>query len=222
MSWTAPRTHVTGEITTASILNIHLRDNLLETAPAKVTTAGDLVQATAANALARLGLGTQGYRLRAGASAVEWAPTVFVRKTAQQTRTANTNLIDVDDLLIAMLANQKWIFEGFLITDGPLGADIKLAFTVPAAATLAWSALSIIESGTSGQNLGLTNVIEASGTVTLVGTLGSGTKTAVRIWGTVLNGANAGNLQLQFAQATSDGSGCSIWQNSWLKAHELP
>jgi len=56
MSWTAPRTWVTGELVTATLMNTHLRDNLLETAPAKVTTAGDIVYASAANALARLAI----------------------------------------------------------------------------------------------------------------------------------------------------------------------
>ena len=60
MSWTAPRTYVVAEIITASILNIHVRDNLLETAPAKVTTKGDAVYATAANAIARLAAGQDG------------------------------------------------------------------------------------------------------------------------------------------------------------------
>jgi hypothetical protein len=54
MAWTAPRTYVTGEIVTAAILNADLRDNLLQTAPALVTTDGDIVVATAANTLKRL------------------------------------------------------------------------------------------------------------------------------------------------------------------------
>lgn len=50
MAWTAPRTWVSTEIITASIMNTHVRDNLLETAPAKATAAG-LVLATAANSI---------------------------------------------------------------------------------------------------------------------------------------------------------------------------
>lgn len=73
-SWTAPRTWVLGEIVTAAQMNTHVRDDLLETAPAKVTTAGDIVQATAANTLARLGLGTalQIPRVNAGVTALEY------------------------------------------------------------------------------------------------------------------------------------------------------
>lgn len=75
MTWTAPATAVTGDVIPASFWNTNGRDNLLETAVAKVTTAGDLVQATGANALARLPIGTalQVLRTNAGATAAEWA-----------------------------------------------------------------------------------------------------------------------------------------------------
>ena len=74
MAWTSPRTWVALEVLTAALLNTHLRDNLLETAPAKVTTQGDTVYATGSSALARLAKGTAGQTLRmnAGATAPEW------------------------------------------------------------------------------------------------------------------------------------------------------
>lgn len=52
MSWTAPMTFSSGAVLTAAQLNTHLRDNLLETAPAKATTAGRIFVATGANAIA--------------------------------------------------------------------------------------------------------------------------------------------------------------------------
>lgn len=73
MAWSSPRTWVALEVLTAALLNTHLRDNLLEAAPAKVTTAGDLVYATGANALARLAIGSAGQQLIGGASAPAWA-----------------------------------------------------------------------------------------------------------------------------------------------------
>lgn len=74
MSWTAPRTYTTGELITATIGNTHWRDNFLETLAAKVTTAGDIGYATAANALTRLGIGSvfQHLRVASGGAAPEW------------------------------------------------------------------------------------------------------------------------------------------------------
>ena len=74
MAYTSPRTWVAAETVTAAIMNAHVRDNLTETAVAKVTTQGDMVYATAANALTRLAKGTTRQRLmmNAGATAPEW------------------------------------------------------------------------------------------------------------------------------------------------------
>lgn len=51
MAWTAPVTWVGNQTLTAAQLNTHLRDNLLELAPAKATTAGSYFVATGANAI---------------------------------------------------------------------------------------------------------------------------------------------------------------------------
>lgn len=52
MTWTNPMTFVAGTTLTAAQLNANLRDNMLETAPGKATTAGRLFVATGANAIA--------------------------------------------------------------------------------------------------------------------------------------------------------------------------
>lgn len=74
MAWTAPRTWVAAEVVTAAIMNTHVRDNQLETAVAKVTTAGDTIYATAANTLARLPIGVAKavYTTNSGATAPQW------------------------------------------------------------------------------------------------------------------------------------------------------
>jgi len=54
MAWTTPRTWVNLEVPTSTIFNAHVRDNLNETAPAKVSVKGDIVAATGANAIARV------------------------------------------------------------------------------------------------------------------------------------------------------------------------
>lgn len=52
MAWTAPMTAVANAVFTSSQYNTHVRDNLLETAPAKATAAGRYYVATGANAIA--------------------------------------------------------------------------------------------------------------------------------------------------------------------------
>lgn len=51
MAWTAPMTAVTNAVFTASQFNTHIRDNLLETAPAKAVLATSLFVTDGANTL---------------------------------------------------------------------------------------------------------------------------------------------------------------------------
>jgi len=60
MSWSAPRTWTTGEIVTAAYLNSNVRDNMLETAPAKASAGGDIFVATGTNAIKRVAAGSAG------------------------------------------------------------------------------------------------------------------------------------------------------------------
>lgn len=58
MAWTAPLTATVGAVLTAAQWNATVRDNLLETAVAKATTAGGYFVATGVNALAERQIGT--------------------------------------------------------------------------------------------------------------------------------------------------------------------
>lgn len=52
MAWTTPMTATANSAFTAAQFNTHVRDNLLETAPAKATASGQYFVATGANAIA--------------------------------------------------------------------------------------------------------------------------------------------------------------------------
>ena len=60
MAWTTPRCWSTGEVVTATLLNQQIKGNMDLTAPAKLTSAGDMLYSTGANATARLAKGTNG------------------------------------------------------------------------------------------------------------------------------------------------------------------
>jgi hypothetical protein len=72
MAWTNPLTWAVGQLVTAAQMNIHVRDNMLEACAAKVTTAGDITYATAANALTRLGIGAANKRLGVVSGVPAW------------------------------------------------------------------------------------------------------------------------------------------------------
>jgi len=51
MAWTAPQTWAANAVLTAAQLNTHLRDNMLETMPAKALTEGSIFVTSAANSI---------------------------------------------------------------------------------------------------------------------------------------------------------------------------
>ena len=63
MAFTTPRTWVTGEVVTAALLNAQLKSNMDLTAPAIMTTAGDIIYASGANTPARLAKDTNSTRV---------------------------------------------------------------------------------------------------------------------------------------------------------------
>lgn len=60
MAWTAPMTAVDGNVFTAAQFNTNIRDNLLETAPAKATVSGSHFAGTGLNSIAER-VATQGF-----------------------------------------------------------------------------------------------------------------------------------------------------------------
>ncbi len=91
MAWTAPRTWVTGETVTAALMNAQIRDNLLETSAATVTTAGDLAYADAANSMgSRLAIGAATTHLVSDGSSPVWRGVATDVDTASNTLTSTT------------------------------------------------------------------------------------------------------------------------------------
>ena len=106
MAWTAPRTWVSGETVTAALMNTHVRDNFNMTAPAVVTTKGDLVAATAANTITRLAVGVNGNILVADSAAtpgVRWSNT-------SKTASAGTGISIGLDPTITAAANSDALY----------------------------------------------------------------------------------------------------------------
>jgi hypothetical protein len=62
MAWTTPRTWSTGEVVTAALLNAQIKGNMDLSAPAIMTTAGDIIYASGANTPARLAKDTNATR----------------------------------------------------------------------------------------------------------------------------------------------------------------
>jgi hypothetical protein len=131
-SWTSPRTWVTAELVTAAIGNTHWRDNLKETAPHLVTTKGDIVVASAANNLDRVGVGSNDEVLIAASgetTGIKWGVDPLQDKFAAK-----------GDLLAATAAN-----VGAALT---VGANNRVLQAASGEATgLKWGAVNFVREG---------------------------------------------------------------------------
>lgn len=141
-----------------------------------------------------------------------------IRKTADQSVNASTTLVNVTDLVQALGASEVWQFEGHLYFDSGTTPDLKVAFTVPAGATLKWSILGHQD---PGGTLWAGVVETGSGVAQAIAAAGVGTPRLLKLYGLVVNGATPGNLQMQFAQNTSNASNSTIQANSILVVRQL-
>lgn len=146
----------------------------------------------------------------------------FYRKTSDQSVTSSTTLVDVTTLGHAVAANEVWVVDAFVRIVGNGTGDIKFAFTVPAAATIMGAALNGVgDAGAPADNVADDPAMRyvaftssgasqsfANGTLELM----------YHLHVVVVNGANAGSVQLQFAQATSNGTATSVLTNSHMIA----
>ncbi len=132
-------------------------------------------------------------------------------KESEETLNTSTTLQDDDDLKAALLANENADVQGiiFAYADNTT-PDIQFSITVPSGATMRF----LFAMGNTVE------VIESSGTKTGTFALTT-TVRAIQFHGTVINGANAGDVQLQWTQAVSDGGDIHVEVNSDLRKETI-
>lgn len=141
-------------------------------------------------------------------------------KTADESVTSNTTVQNDDELFLSVIANAKYSMALTLIYEAATASDIKWGFTFPSAATMTWGQLSLDVAATavSGDVRAPAFGSATSGTSTLTGGGAAAASQLLAVLrGTLIVGANAGTLQLQWAQATSGGTATIVKTNSTLE-----
>jgi hypothetical protein len=141
-----------------------------------------------------------------------WFVGRYAYKSADQSVTSSTTLVNDSALALAIDANATYMFQMYLDYEGgTLGAsDFKFSFLLPATATLRYSH---INPSTTGVVVCSTNT---GAGLTVPGTGGAGALQGVTCLGTLNNGATPGTLQLQWAQATSSGTSTIVHAQSYM------
>ena len=108
-----------------------------------------------------------------------------------------TTLSNLNDITINIAANEKWVIQYNLHAQSPTAADFKFAVTAPAGATCKFSVYDA-EGATAQANLGCG---VATGLIA-----GSGLDDPYQAFATVVNGATAGQVTLQWSQFVVSGT----------------
>lgn len=146
---------------------------------------------------------------------------VTVVKESNQSVNDSTTLVNDSALLFAVAANEDWTFMAYLCTeeDGSASADFKTLFTGPSGSSLTYAQIA---PKTTISDMGNVSDLSMAGTKTGAsfksGNVNdTGTELATRVWwGSIINGETAGNLQLQWAQATAVGVDTILLAGSYI------
>jgi hypothetical protein len=141
-------------------------------------------------------------------------PVASAVTTATQSVNNTTTLVDVTQLGVYLLRNENVFFEAVIRHVGNSTADIKIAFTAPAGATIRWDNTQSIYLA-SGDTITFSNSEITEGATRPFGAT-TGTRT-INIRGWVVMGFTDGPLQMQFAQNTATAINTSVLAGSTLR-----
>ena len=138
----------------------------------------------------------------------------YTTKAIDQSVTNSIVLVNDNDLTFNTNPNETWEIHGELHADNTaVGANVKIAFTVPAGATMKIYYNGIEDGGVTGG----ASILNASGVGKVVTILG-GTSTYIQIHGIVRNAGTGGAVLLKWAQGTANGIPTILRQDSFIKA----
>lgn len=136
---------------------------------------------------------------------------LFARRTSTASVTSSTTLADDSQLTLAVEANATYRMTMMLSYDGATGGDLKVNFTMPAGASMLAHVTILIPTAAGQQDY---QGFSWTGSTTTLGCLG-GTASGLVV-GLFRTAGTAGNLTLQWAQATSSGTSTRIFTDSFI------
>lgn len=145
---------------------------------------------------------------------------LIARRTANQSVTSSTALVNDDTLQLTVGTNEVWLFRFVLRYDGASTGDIKIAFSMPASATV--DATPSVMSGTAGTftDSAWSGVVTDGSPQSFLCS-GAGTTRMNIIDGVYIGAGTAGTLILRWAQNASDATATRMLTHSTLWAVKL-
>lgn len=133
--------------------------------------------------------------------------------SADTTKNANTTLGDITGMSASLEASSTYIFWGYVAYSTGSTPDIKFAFSVPSGATGHWALHGVSSGSTNPGSLDATHATSFGATT--LAAAGDTEGLMVRPTGYIVT-TNAGTIQMQFAQNSSDASDTTVKAGSWI------
>lgn len=140
---------------------------------------------------------------------------LYVRKTSQETRSADTSPSQDDDLFVYVQPNATYRVRGLIFYNGGTSEDFRLGWEYPTDAAMHWNPQGSIDSMagvTADRWFGHASI----GTVVGPGTAGTGSPVHCRPHGHLITGATGGRFGVLWAQWVSGGTTTTVMPGSFL------
>lgn len=143
-------------------------------------------------------------------------PIIKVRKAATESVVNSASLQDDDHLVVFLQANKTYIITGvFFASSTSATPDIKVAFDIPAGATMDIGVSAASDSFRHAQFLESDNMASSEIPIT------ANTPLVISVDGTIKAGATEGYVILRWAQSSSNSNSVSVLEGSYLKVEEM-
>ena len=145
-----------------------------------------------------------------------WTVPLVGIKSANQTISSSTTLINDADMRFAVAAGSMYEFHVFVRYSSGTGQDWKSSFTVPAGANAHFSRIARDNSGNfagDGEFVDTDSVVSQGA--------GVGAIRTINFFGYVVTAGTSGNLIFQWAQNTSGAFNTTLYQNSYLTGRRI-
>lgn len=146
-----------------------------------------------------------------------WFVPIAAYKSADQTVTSSTTLVNDSALAITIQASSVYNVEMYIEYEGGVqgSSDLKFTWTLPNVTTFHYTNLRV---NTSGQ---IATGMMQFGSDTVVAATNGSTRNGIMLKGVIFGATSSGVVQWRWAQNTSSGTGTTVHAGSYLLANRI-
>lgn len=153
------------------------------------------------------------------AQALNRAVPLKVVLTSNHSKASDTTLSSTA-LTLTVEANRRYAFHVWLHYQGTSTGDLRIGFSIPTSATMAYEPNTLESSAASLTGATYRGIFTATSGA-IGGSVGTSSPAGADIFGQLTTGANAGSFTFQFGQGTSDATATTLVAGSWMQLLDI-